>query len=83
MKETSAKNYYLNEFSYDDGEYEITFNIIDIDFVNQTITVAITRCGKITQDTFPLVRDSKGKLYFEYGMFYENKISVLDFKEVL
>ena len=52
MKEISAKNYYLNEFSYDDGEYEITFNIIDIDFVNQTITVAITRCGKITQDSF-------------------------------
>lgn len=89
MKETSAnienevRKYFLAEFSLDDGEYEITFNIIDIDFVNQTITVAITRCGKITQDTFPLVRDSKGKLYFEYGMFYENKISVSDFKEVL
>ena len=24
MKETSAKNYYLRKFSYDDGEYEIT-----------------------------------------------------------
>lgn len=83
MKEISAKNYYLSEFSYDDGKYEITFNIIDIDFVNQTITVAITRCGKITQDTFPLVRDSAGKLYFEFGRFYENKISVDDFKEVL
>lgn len=89
MKETSAKieneerKYYLPEFSYDDGEYEITFNILDIDFLRQTITVAITRCGKITQDTFQLPRDKNGKLYFEYGMFYENKISVLDFKEVL
>lgn len=83
MKETSAKNYYLSEFSYDDGEYEITFNILDIDFLRQTITVAITRCGKITQDTFQLLRDKNGKLYFEYGMFYENKISVSDFKEVL
>ena len=83
MKEQSAKNYYLSEFSYDDGEYEITFNIIDIDFVNQTITVAITRCGKITQDTFQLLRYKDGKLYFEYGLFYENKISVADFKEVL
>ena len=83
MKETSAKNYYLSEFSYDDGEYEITFNIIDINFVNQTITVAITRCGKITQDSFQLLRDKDGKLYFEYGIFYENKISVDDFKEVL
>ena len=83
MKETSAKNYYLSEFSYDDGEYEIAVNIIDLDFVNQAITVAITRCGKITQDTFQLLRDKDGKLYFEYGIFYENKISVDDFKEVL
>lgn len=83
MKETSVKNYYLNEFSYYDGEYEITFNIIDLDFVNQTITVAITRCGKITQDTFQLLREKDGKLYFEYGMFYETKISVDDFEEVL
>ena len=83
MKETSAKNYYLNEFSYDDGEYEITFNIVDLDILNETITVAITHCGKITQDTFQLLRDKDGKLYFEYGIFYENKISVDDFKEVL
>ncbi len=83
MKEASAKNYYLSEFSYDDGEYEITFNILDIDFLRQTITVAITRCGKITQDTFQLLRDKDGKLYFEFGRFYENKISVSDFKEVL
>ena len=36
MKETSAnienevRKYFLAEFSLDDGEYEITFNIIDI-----------------------------------------------------
>ena len=90
MKETSAnvnqenesRKYYLSEFSYDDGEYEITFNIIDLNFVNQTITVAITRCGKITQDTFPLLRDKDGKLYFEFGLFYENKIKLDDFDEV-
>lgn len=88
MKETSAKieneerKYYLSEFSYDDGEYEITFNILDISFVSQTITVAITRCGKITQDTFPLARDSEGKLYFEFGLFYENKIRLDDFQDV-
>ena len=88
MKEPSVKlenevrKYFLPEFSYDDGEYEITFNIIDLDFVNETITVAITRCGKITQDTSPLLRDEDGKLYFEYGKFYENKISLEDFSEV-
>ena len=82
MKETSAKKYYLSEFSYDDGEYEITFNIIDLNFINQTITVAITRCGKIMQDTFPLLRDKNGKFYFEFGLFYENKIHLNDFEEV-
>ncbi len=82
MKETSVNKYYLSEFSYDDGEYETTFNIIDVDFVNQSITVAITRCGKITQDTFPLLRDKDGKLYFEHGLFYENKIQLDDFDEV-
>ena len=79
MKETSVNKYYLSEFSYDDGEYETTFNIIDVDFVNQSITVGITRCGKITQDTFPLLRDKDGKLYFEHGLFYENKIQLDDF----
>lgn len=90
MKETSvnvnqeneSRKYYLSEFSYDDGEYEITFNILDISFVYETITVAITRAGKITQDTFPLLRDKDGKLYFEFGRFYENKIKLDDFDEV-
>ena len=87
MKETKTrepvKKYYLSEFSYDDGEYEITFNIIDVDILRQTITVAISRCGKITQDTFDLTRDKNNNLYFEYGKFYENKISLNDFEEVL
>lgn len=82
-RENESRKYYLSEFSYDDGEYEITLNIIDLNFVNETITVAITRAGKITQDTFPLLRDKDGKLYFEFGMFYENKIKLDDFEEVL
>lgn len=88
MKETSAnvntdvRKFYLSEFSYDDGEYEIVFNILDISFVYETVTVAISRCGRITQDTFPLVRDKDGRLYFEYGTFYENKIMLDDFEEV-
>ena len=72
----------LYNFSYDDGEYEITFNIVDINFFAKTITVAITRCGKITQDIFSLLRDKDGKLYFEFGRFYENKIHLDDFDEV-
>ena len=79
----NKRKYYLSEFSYFDGEYDITSNIIDVDFLRQTITVVISRCGKITQDTFDLIRDNAGNLYFEYGKFYENKISLNDFKEVL
>lgn len=88
MKETVRNNqenerkFYLSEFSYFDGEYDVTFNIVDVDFDHQQITVAITRCGKITQDTFDLMRDNSGNLYFEYGMFHENKISINDFEEV-
>ena len=80
--ENENKKFYLSEFTYFDGEYDITFNIIDVDFHYQRITVAITRVGKITQDTFDLVRDKDGKPYFEYGKFYENKISLDDFEEV-
>ncbi len=81
-QENEERKYFLSEFSYDDGEYEITFNILDIDFYRQTITVAITRAGKITQDTFPLLRDEDGKLYFEFGRFYENKIALDSFEKV-
>ncbi len=81
-QENQKRNYYLSEFSYDDGEYEITFNIVDVDFYRQTITVAITRAGKITQDTFDLVRDTNNNLYFEFGRFYEIKISLDDFVKV-
>lgn len=79
----NERKFYLSEFSYFDGEFDVTFNIIDVDFLRQTITVAISRCGKITQDTFNLVHDNAGNLYFEYGKFYENKISLDDFEEVL
>lgn len=80
--ENEINKYYLSEFSIDDGEYEIIFNIIDISFVYETITVAITRAGRITQDTFPLLRDKDGKLYFEFGRFYENKIELNSFVDV-
>ncbi len=82
QSQENSRKYYLSEFSYDDGEYEITFNIVDVDFDYETITVAISRCGRISQHTFPLLRDKNGKLYFEFGRFYENKISLDDFEKV-
>ncbi len=82
QNQEDSRKYYLSEFSYDDGEYEITFNIIDVNFALETITVAITRAGKITQDTFDLLRDSNNNLYFEFGRFYENKIALNSFVKV-
>lgn len=78
----NERKFYLSEFSYFDGEYDVTFNIVDVDFDRQAIIVAISRCGKITQDTFDLMKDKNNNLYFEYGKFYENKISLDDFEEV-
>lgn len=78
----NVRKFYLSEFSYFDGEYDVTFNIVDVDFLRQTVTVAITHSGRISQDTFDLLCDDKGNLYFEYGLFYENKISLNDFDEV-
>ena len=76
------EKFYLYEFTYFDGEYDITFNIVDVNFHRYQITVAISRCGRISQDTFDLLRDNDGKLYFEYGRFYENKISLDDFENI-
>lgn len=78
----NERKFCLSEFLYFDGEYNVAFNIADVDFIRRTITVAISRCGKITQVTFNLMHDSKGNSYFEYGKFYENKISLDDFEEV-
>lgn len=51
--ENENKKFYLSEFSYFDGEYDVTFNILDVNFDRKTITVAISRCGKITQHVRP------------------------------
>ena len=75
------KRLYLSEFEFFDGEYFITFNIVDINTDRKQITVAVTNVGKISVITYDLMTDDKGKLYFEYGQFYE-KVAVDDFEEV-
>ena len=75
------KKLYLSEFEFFDGEYFITLNIVDINTDRKQITVAVTNVGKISVITYDLMTDDKGKLYFEYGQFYE-KVAVDDFEEV-
>ena len=47
MNTEEIKNYYLKEFSLFDGEYDITFNILDVNTDKMIITVAVTKAGKI------------------------------------
>ncbi len=41
-------NLYLKEFQFFNGEYDITFNIVDINTEKMIITLAVTNQGKIS-----------------------------------
>ena len=75
------RKYYLKEFSYFDGECEITFNIVDINFEKKTIFIAVTNRGKINVIEFDLHEDKNGNFFFEYGCDF-NKIEVNDFETI-
>lgn len=71
--------FYLNEFQFFDGENTIIFNIVEVNENNRTITVAVTRQGKISIIEYDLFSDKKG-LYFEYGAGGSEHIHVNDFE---
>ena len=73
------RKYYLSEFQFNDGELDITFNIVDINTDATEITVAVSNNGKISLITYPLFRNEQS-LYFEYGPLFE-KINLEDFEE--
>ncbi len=72
--------FYMKEFQYHDGECFVTFNIVDVQELKGEISVAITRQGKISVVTYPLLEDENG-FYFEYGCEYK-KMALNDFEEV-
>ena len=79
--EEEIKNYYLKEFSLFDGEYDVTFNILDVNTDKMTITVAVTKAGKIFVTEYDLKIDREQDLYFKYGI--ENKkVNVNDFEKI-
>ena len=81
IEEKEIKNYYLKEFSLFDGEYDVTFNILDVNTDKMTITVAVTKAGKIFVTEYNLKRDRDQDLYFQYGI--ENtKVNVNDFEKI-
>lgn len=77
----SINKLYLNEFQFFNGEYDITFNIVDINTEKMTIKVAVSNLGKISVIAYDLKRDKDNNLYFEYGCQFD-KISIDDFEHI-
>ena len=73
----------MYEYEFFDGDHFITFDIVEINDDNETVLVAISNQGRITQDTFDLLEDEAldeicENRYFEYGL-YQDKIYINDF----
>ncbi len=63
QNENEIRNYLMfSEFEMSDIDYDVTFDIVDIDFWYETVTVAITDNGKITQETFQLMKDKDDRM---------------------
>ncbi len=72
--------YFLKEYWHFNGDYNVIFNLIEVNAENMTVTVAINNFGKLSQHTDEL-HEENGKLYFEYGIMNE-KIFIDDFEDV-
>ena len=72
--------YYMKEYRHFNGDYNIIFNLIEVNTDNDTVTVIVNNLGKITQRTFEL-KEENGWLYFEYGVMNE-QIFIDDFVRI-
>ena len=70
--------FYLKEFQFFDGENTVVFNIVAV--AENKITIAVTKCGKISVSDYDLYTDENG-LYFEYGIAGQEHIHIDDFEE--
>lgn len=71
---------YMKEYWHFNGDYNVIFNLIEVNTENMTVTVAINNFGKISQHTDEL-REQNGRLYFEYGVM-NDKIYIDEFETV-
>ena len=71
--------FYLKEFQLFDGEDTVVFNIVALYEESNTITVAVTKNGKITVTDYDLHLDENG-LYFEYGIAGQEHIHIDEFE---
>ncbi len=78
---TQHRRYFMSELQLYDTDHFITFNIIGIDFERRQITVNISDQGKMSIQTYEL-KGEEDALYFEYGVFDEDKILVDEFKTI-
>ena len=81
MEKEVLEKYYLKEFLYLDGAYEIIFNIVDINFDKKTINVAVTKCGGISVREYDLHQDENGNWYFNYGIM-QDEIQINEFETI-
>ena len=74
----STKSYELYKYEYElfNSDEIVTFNLIDINIIQQTVTVEVTNCGRLRPVTFDLYQDNMNNFYFEYNY---NKIYLKDF----
>ena len=70
--------FYLKEFQFFDGENTVVFNIVAVE--ENKITIAVTKCGKISVSDYDLYTDENG-LYFEYGIAGQEHIHINEFEE--
>lgn len=72
--------FYMKEYRHFNGDYNVIFNLIEVNTDNDTVTVIVNNLGKITQRTFEL-KEENGWLYFEYGVMNE-QIFIDDFVRI-
>lgn len=70
---------YMSEFNFFDGEYDVTFNILDINLDKSIVKIAVSVAGKIYTTEYDLFNDKQNNLYFEYGCEF-TKIYLKDFE---
>ena len=81
VNEYSTNQMYLREIEFFNGEYDITFTILDINTEKMNITLAVTNLGKISVIEYELKRDKEDNLYFEYGCEH-SKIDIDEFEKI-
>lgn len=81
IEKYSISKLYLNEFQFFNGEYDITFNIVDINTEKMIIKVAVSNLGKISVIEYDLKLDKDNNLYFEYDCL-NDKIHIDDFEHI-